>query len=98
VHAGFTYNLTGPENISLAHAAEVLSNAMGRTVTYHNETLEEAYSSRASYGAPVWQVKAWVSTYTAIANGELAGPTSDVHGLTGQDPMALAEFVQLPQI
>ncbi|MGO4396647.1 SDR family NAD(P)-dependent oxidoreductase, partial [Variovorax sp. M-6] len=98
VHAGFTYNLTGPEDISLARAAEVLSNATGRTVTYHNETLEEAYSSRASYGAPAWQVKAWVSTYTAIANRELAGPTSDVHGLTGQDPIGLAEFVKLPQI
>jgi NAD(P)H dehydrogenase (quinone) len=98
VHAGFTYNLTGPEDVSLAHAAEVLSNATGRTVRYHNETLEEAYSSRASYGAPAWQVKAWVSTYTAIANGELAGPTADVHGLTGQDPMGLAEFVKLPQI
>jgi NAD(P)H dehydrogenase (quinone) len=98
VHAGFTYNLTGPEDISLVHAAEVLSNGTGRTVTYHNETLEEAYSSRASYGAPAWQVKAWVSTYTAIANGELAGPTSDVHDLTGQDPMGLAEFVKLPQV
>lgn len=98
VHAGFTYNLTGPEDISLARAADVLTNATGRTIRYHNETPEEAYSSRASYGAPAWQVEAWVSTYTAIAAGELAGPTSDVRGLTGQDPMGLEERVKLPQI
>lgn len=98
VHAGFTYNLTGPEDISLARAAEVLTNATGRTIRYHNETPEEAYSSRASYGAPAWQVEAWVSTYTAIAAGGLAGPTSDVRGLTGQDPIGLAECVKLPQI
>lgn len=98
VHAGFTYNLTGPEDISLARAAEVLTRSTGRTITYHGETLEEAYSSRASYGAPAWLVKAWVSTYTAIAAGELAGPTSDVRGLTGQDPIGLEEFAKLPQL
>jgi uncharacterized protein YbjT (DUF2867 family) len=98
VHAGATYNLTGPEDISLEHAAEVLTRATGRTVTYHHETLEEAFASRAPYGAPAWQVEAWVSTYTATAAGELAGATSDVHGLTGQDPMPLEELVKLPQL
>ena len=98
VHAGATYDLTGPEDISLAHAAEVLTRATGRTVTYHHETLDEAFASRASYGAPDWQVEAWVSTYTAIAAGELAGATSDVHGLTGQDPMGLEDLVKLPQL
>lgn len=98
VHAGATYDLTGPEDISLEHAAEVLTRATGRTVTYHHETVEEAFASRASYGAPAWQVEAWVSTYTAIAAGELAGATSDVHGLTGQDPMPHEELVKLPQL
>lgn len=98
VHAGATYDLTGPEDISLAHAAEVLTRATGRTVTYHHETVDEAFASRASYGAPAWQVEAWVSTYTAIAAGELAGVTPDVHGLTGQDPLALEELVKLPQL
>lgn len=98
VHAGATYDLTGPEDISLAHAAEVLTRATGRTVTYHHETVDEAFASRASYGAPAWQVEAWVSTYTAIAAGELAGATPDVHGLTGQDPMSLEDLVKLPQL
>jgi NAD(P)H dehydrogenase (quinone) len=98
VHAGFTYNLTGPEDISLGQAAEVLTAATGRTVTFHNETVEEAYASRAHYGAPKWQVDAWVSTYTAIAAGELAGTTADVRGLTGKDPLSLAEFVKQPQL
>lgn len=98
VHAGFTYNLTGPEDISLGQAAEVLTAATGRTVTFHNETVEEAYGSRAQYGAPKWQVDAWVSTYTAIAAGELAGTTADVRGLTGKDPLSLTEFVKQPQL
>ena len=95
---GTTYNLTGPEEISLGTAAEVLTAHTGRTVTYHPETVEEAYASRASYGAPPWQVDAWVSTYTAIAAGELAGLSPDVRALTGRDPLSLAEFLVQPQL
>lgn len=94
VHVGRTYNLTGPEDISLQRAAELLTAGTGRTVSFHHETVEEAYASRASYGAPAWQVDAWVSTYTAIARGELSGPTSDVHGLTGREPHGLADFLK----
>jgi NAD(P)H dehydrogenase (quinone) len=98
LHVGTTYNLTGPEEISLGTAAEVLTAHTGRTVTYHPETVEEAYASRASYGAPPWQVDAWVSTYTAIAAGELAGLSPDVRALTGRDPLSLAEFLAQPQL
>jgi NAD(P)H dehydrogenase (quinone) len=93
LHIGRTYDLTGPEDLSLSRAAELLTAGTGRTITFHNETLEEAYASRASYGAPRWQVDAWVSTYTAIAAGELAGPTSAVHELTGREPLGLAQFL-----
>ena len=93
LHVGRTYDLTGPEDISLTRAAELLTAGTGRTITFRNETVEEAYASRASFGAPPWQVDAWVSTYTAIAAGELAGPTSAVHELTGREPLDLAQFL-----
>jgi NAD(P)H dehydrogenase (quinone) len=98
LHVGTTYNLTGPEEMTLARAAEVLTAETGRSITYHPETVEEAYASRASYGAPPWQVDAWVSTYTAMAAGELAGLSPDVHALTGRDPLSLAEFLAQPQL
>jgi uncharacterized protein YbjT (DUF2867 family) len=93
LYVGRSYDLTGPEDISLAAAAELLTAGTGRTIKYHNETVEEAYASRKPYGAPPWQVDAWVSTYTAIAAGELAGPTPAVHELTGREPLGLAEFL-----
>jgi uncharacterized protein YbjT (DUF2867 family) len=98
LHVGTTYNLTGPEEITLARAADILTAKTGRTVTYHPETVEEAYASRASNGAPPWQVDAWVSTYTAIAAGEMAGLSPDVHALTGRDPLSLAGFLAQPQL
>ncbi len=93
-HAGSTYSLTGPESLTLDEVATTVSAELGRPTRYAAETLEEAYASRASYGAPSWQVDAWISTYTAIATGEVAGVTDDVERLTGHRATSLAELLR----
>ena len=93
-HAGRTYDLTGPEELTLTEVAAVLSAVTGRAVSYVPETLEEAFASRASYGAPDWQVEAWVSTYTAIAAGELAGVGPAVPDLTGHPARTLEQVLR----
>ena len=93
-HAGRRYDLTGPAALTLGEAADLLAAATGRAVRYQPETIEEAYASRAGYGAPGWQVDAWVSTYTAIAAGELAGVSPDVERLTGHPATPAAEVVR----
>ncbi|MGC3995544.1 MAG: SDR family oxidoreductase [Propionicimonas sp.] len=92
-HAGATYDLTGPEALSLADVAAVVTRVTGRPTSYAEETVEEAYASRAHYGAPAWQVDAWVSTYTAIANGELSAVTDAVRNLTGAAPLSLSDLL-----
>ena len=92
-HRGATYDLTGPEAFTLTEAAAVLGDVTGRDIRFHDETVEEAYASRASYGAPQWQLDAWVSTYTAIRSGELAQVTGDVRRVTGRDPLSLRELL-----
>ncbi|MEU4561941.1 SDR family oxidoreductase [Actinoplanes sp. NPDC023936] len=87
-HAGRTYELTGPEALSLAEIAGILG------VRYHDETVEEAYESRAVYGAPRWQLDAWVSTYLAIAAGELATVTTHIADLTGHPPTGIAQLLR----
>jgi NAD(P)H dehydrogenase (quinone) len=92
-HEGRTYDLTGPEAITLSEAAGTMSRILGREYSFRDETLEEAHASRASYGVPDWQVAAWVSTYTAIASGELSGVTGDVERVTGRAPLSLADVL-----
>ena len=92
-HAGATYDLTGPEALTLDEVATILSAHRGAPVTFHDETIEEAYASRARYNAPAWQNDAWVSTYTAMAAGETARVTTDVEDVTGRRPMTLSEFL-----
>ena len=92
-HAGATYDLTGPEALSLAEAAALITEVTGTPTTYVAETLPEAYASRASYGAPDWQVDAWVSTYTAIARGEVSQVSDAVQRLTGRPATSLRELL-----
>lgn len=93
-HAGKTYDLTGPQALSLGDVAQIISDVRGRTVTFHDETIEEAYASRESYGAPPWQVDAWVSTYTAIAGDVMAEPSRAVEQITGSTPTSLEGFLR----
>lgn len=90
---GRTLNLTGPAALTMHEIASILSDHFERTVSYVPETIEEAYASRAVYGAPKWQVDAWVSTYTAIAVGELAGISNDIPEVTGHPATSLPEVL-----
>ena len=91
---GRTLNLTGPEALTMNEIAAILSDHLGRTVSYIPETIDEAYASRASYGAPQWQVDGWVSTYTAIAAGELATVSEDIPEVTGHPAMTLKQVLE----
>jgi uncharacterized protein YbjT (DUF2867 family) len=92
-HRGATYDLTGPEALTLDEVAETITRVTGRDVTYHDETIEEAYESRRRWPAPDFLYDAWVSTYTAIARGEVATVSGDVERITGRRPLSLAELL-----
>ena len=92
-HDGRTYDLTGREAFTLSEAAAEMSRLTGKRVAFRNETREEAYASRAGYGAPDWEVEGWVTSYEAIASGEMALVTDTVRRLTGQEPATMSEYV-----
>jgi NAD(P)H dehydrogenase (quinone) len=92
-HADVTYDLTGPEALSLRELAELFARTSGRPVTYVEETVEAAYESRAGFGAPQWLLDAWVSTYLQIANGELDLVTTDVQRLLDRIPRSLEAYL-----
>lgn len=90
-HEEAAYTLTGPEPISFAEAAERMTTALGRPFRYEAQTLAEAYETRRPLSDEEWQLDAWVSTYTAIADGGLDRVTDDVERLTGHPARTLEE-------
>ena len=94
-HDGQSYDITGPEAFSLSDIAEALTRATGRQITFHNETVEEAWQSRrASTGAEDWEIEGWVSSYTSIATGELDIVTDTVERLTGHPAVSLEDWLR----
>jgi uncharacterized protein YbjT (DUF2867 family) len=91
---GQAYEVASDEAYTLAEAAERLGKAIGREVTYVDETMDEAWAARRPSGEPDWVIEGWITTYVAIANGELAEPTSTVKDLTGHDPQRLEAFLE----
>jgi NAD(P)H dehydrogenase (quinone) len=92
-HDGRAYDVTGPEAFTLAEAADELSRAWGRPIAYEAETLEEARASRAGSGAEDWEIEGWVTSYAAIANGDLERVSDAVQRIAGHAPISLAELL-----
>jgi len=92
-HDGRTYDVTGPMLLTMAHVADALSEATGRPVAYEAETIDEAYASRTTYGAPDWEVAGWVSSYAAIAAGELEVVSDTVERIAGHPPTDLRDWL-----
>jgi NAD(P)H dehydrogenase (quinone) len=88
------HEVSGPESYSLAQAAERLGEAVGRKVSYVDETMDEAWASRRGSGEPDWVIEGWITTYVAIANGELDEVTRTVKDLTGHDPQRLEALLE----
>jgi uncharacterized protein YbjT (DUF2867 family) len=86
-HDGGVYDITGREALSFAEIAALTGAA------YKDETLEEAWASRSVYGAPDWQVEAWITTYTSVAAGDLDAVSDTVERFTDRKPLTLADVV-----
>lgn len=92
-HDGQTYDNTGPVTVSLDEVARELSRVAGRPITYIDQTIQQAWESRRPSGAPDWEIDGWISSYLAIAKGEMEVVTETVPRLTGHQAMTLAEFL-----
>ncbi|MDP9428322.1 MAG: NAD(P)H-binding protein [Actinomycetota bacterium] len=91
---GAALEVTGPEAVSLADAAAVLAEITGRPATYRRQTVEEAWATRRPSGHPDWEVEGWVSSFRAIAAGELALVTDVVPALSGHPARTVAEHLR----
>lgn len=94
-HADTAYDLTGPEAITLDEAARILTDVTGRPHRFVDETPDEARASRATYHAPDWLMDAWISTYTAIRDGELQHVSDDLPRLLGRPALSFGDAVRM---
>jgi NAD(P)H dehydrogenase (quinone) len=86
--------VTGPEALTMPEAASGLTEITGRPVSYRDQSVEEAWATRRPSGHPDWEIEGWVTSYLAIAAGELSTVTDVVPTLTGHPARTVAEHLR----
>ena len=91
-HAGKTYWLTGPELISNYDVAAVLSELLGRTITYTELSFDENRDAmiRAGIPAPVAEMNA--QAFSLTADGDAEWVTDDVPAILGRPARSFEQF------
>lgn len=93
-HEGKTYLLTGPEALSNFDVAAVLSEILGRTVTYKPLSEEQARENWLAAGWPEWSVDMALGLERQVREGVTALVTGAVRHLTGRDPIPFRQFAK----
>jgi uncharacterized protein YbjT (DUF2867 family) len=93
-HAGAQYALTGPEALTIAEAAKIISDVSGRTIDYTDIDRGVWVAAAVAGGVPA-EYGAVLSVLTeTIASGHGSRPSSDVEKTTGAAPASFADFAR----
>jgi uncharacterized protein YbjT (DUF2867 family) len=91
-HAGRAYAPTGPRALTMAEAAQLISAAAGRTISYRDTDREAWIAAVVASGVPAEYAQVLRPLTAAVASGNGAQPNGDVLEVTGVPPVAFAEF------
>jgi uncharacterized protein YbjT (DUF2867 family) len=93
-HEGKAYELTGPQALTYAQAAEILSRALAREIRYVPITAEQYRQGALQAGMPPAYVDALVDLDRYAALGRMTAVTPAVRSLTGRAPIRFEQFAQ----
>lgn len=91
-HANTAYAPTGPESLTVGQAAEVISAAAGRTISYTAIDQDTWIAALVAGGVPRDYTTMLRRLTSAVAAGNGARPNNDVHTVTGRRPIGFAGF------
>lgn len=92
LHAGKVYDLTGPESLSNAEAAGIISQVIGESVIYRAATDEQTESSYHKLGLSPWRIATLMSLSRYIRQGRAAQTTDMVQRILGRPPVDFRSF------
>lgn len=108
-HDGHTYDVTGPEALTMEETAKQLSDVTGRRIIYEAQTPHEARALRTTSGLyefeatrrartgvsfTEYEVEEWVTHFMQIATGEMGTVSDMVPKLTGHEAQTLTDFLR----
>jgi uncharacterized protein YbjT (DUF2867 family) len=91
-HEGQTYAITGPDSLSHAEVAAILSETIGRPIAYKDISLDALREQLVAGGSPSWLVEVRMEFTTILRDGFAAAVTDSVLRTTGHEPRSFAAF------
>jgi len=92
-HENKAYDLTGPEALDYWQAGEILSEVLGRKITYQNPNPMAFLLNTTRRGTPFMFALVMTGLYTATRFGQAEVVTHEVERLTGRKPITFRQYV-----
>jgi NAD(P)H dehydrogenase (quinone) len=93
-YVGKVLDITGPELLTFAQVAELISEVTGQELRYVEVDDETFAQEIAAAGVPQLMVEALTGMGRAVREGYFAVQTGDYNDLTGRDPLPLREVLE----
>jgi uncharacterized protein YbjT (DUF2867 family) len=93
-HNNKTYLITGPEALSYYQAAEILSNATDKKISYVKVSDEEARGAMKETGMNDWLINAISELSDYFRKGYASQVSSAVEEITGKKPISFSQFAK----
>ena len=93
-HENKTYVITGPEALSYSQAAEIISNQIGRKISYIDTSEEDVRKAMKSVGREDWLIDAILEEFYTTRVGNRSETTNSIELILGRKPISFAQFVR----
>jgi len=91
-HAGKNYDLTGSETLDYWQVSKILSNTLGREITYRNPIPVRFFIETIRRGAPIGYALIVMGLYTSTRFGMADVVTDEVKNLLGREPITFKQY------
>jgi uncharacterized protein YbjT (DUF2867 family) len=93
-HGQKAYNITGPNAISYAQAAEILSNEIGRKIKYVDISEDQVREGMKAIGMDEWFINSMMELFSITRAGYVSDVSPAIEEVTGKKPITFSEFAK----
>ena len=93
-HDNKTYNITGQDALSYSQVANILSNEVGKKISYIDISEDDARKGMKQIGVDNWSIDIMLELFKIIRAGYGSETTNVVERITGRKPIPFAQFAR----
>lgn len=93
-HENKAYDITGQDALSYRQVADILSNEVGKKISYIDITEDDARTGMKQIGMDEWFINIMIELFRIIRAGYGSETTTAVEHITGRKPISFAQFAK----